>query len=274
MNLLQLVERSRAPIPWDEGDNIPWNEPGFSQRMLQEHLSQTHDAASRRSAIIDNQVDWIHRQVLRSRRSQILDLGCGPGLYTSRFAKLGHTVRGIDFGPASIAYAQEHFDGEYVLSDVREADYRSDNDLVMMIYGEINVFRRSDAVHILTKAKDSLAEGGRVLLEPQVPESLRAEGHQPRIWKSYQSGLFSDRPHILLEESFWSEQHLAATMRYWVVDAETAAVTRFAQSKQHYFAGDYRKLLDDAGLRVDFTAPSLDGSATTGAFSVIVASRK
>ena len=43
MNLLDIVNRTPAPIPWDEGDNIPWDDPDFSKRMLAEHLSQSHD---------------------------------------------------------------------------------------------------------------------------------------------------------------------------------------------------------------------------------------
>ena len=240
--------------------------------MLQEHLSQVHDAASRRNEIIDDQVDWIHRQVLRSKPSKILDLGCGPGLYTSRFARRGHQPRGIDYGPASIAYANDNSDAEHELADVREADFGQGNDLVMMIYGEINVFRRSDAVSILTRARESLAQGGKVLLEPHEPEMVRDMGFQPLTWSARESGLFSDRPHLLLEESFWNESLRAATIRYWLIDAETSNVTRFAQSMQHYTLREYSKLLADAGLKLDFTVPSLDGSATQGAFFALVAS--
>ena len=48
MNLLDLIHRASPPAPWAEGDKIPWNDPDFSRRMLREHLSQAHDAASRR----------------------------------------------------------------------------------------------------------------------------------------------------------------------------------------------------------------------------------
>ncbi|EIQ8028342.1 class I SAM-dependent methyltransferase, partial [Salmonella enterica subsp. enterica serovar Newport] len=34
----------------DEG-KIPWDEPAFSQRMLENHLSQDHDWASRRLTV-------------------------------------------------------------------------------------------------------------------------------------------------------------------------------------------------------------------------------
>ena len=40
MNLERYcLPEDRLPEPWDEGDNIPWNEPGFSRRMLREHLT-------------------------------------------------------------------------------------------------------------------------------------------------------------------------------------------------------------------------------------------
>lgn len=41
-----MINRTKIPEPWSEGEKIPWNEPAFSERMLKEHLSQNHDAAS------------------------------------------------------------------------------------------------------------------------------------------------------------------------------------------------------------------------------------
>ena len=81
MNLIDIITRQSPPKPWAEGEKIPWNDLGFSERMLREHLSQEHDAASRRSAVIDRHVDWIHHTLLTGQPTQLLDLGCGPGLY-------------------------------------------------------------------------------------------------------------------------------------------------------------------------------------------------
>ena len=53
MNLLDLVHRTKSPEPWVEGEKILWDDAGPSERMLREHLSQDHDAASRRFAKID-----------------------------------------------------------------------------------------------------------------------------------------------------------------------------------------------------------------------------
>ena len=59
MKLADIVNRIIPPAPWAEGEKIPWDEPGFSRRMLKEHLSQEHDAASRRIEFVHAQVDYI-----------------------------------------------------------------------------------------------------------------------------------------------------------------------------------------------------------------------
>ncbi len=150
MKLADLLERARYPEPWSEGEKIPWDEPGFSRRMLNEHLTQDHDLASRRTPIIQQHVDWIHANLLGNAPGRILDLGCGPGLYCSRLAGLGHTCHGIDFSPASIDYAQttarKHgLSCTYLLQDLRTADFGEGYDLVMFIFGELNAFRPPDA---------------------------------------------------------------------------------------------------------------------------------
>jgi hypothetical protein len=82
MKLLDIVHRFPDPVAWHESDNIPRSELGFSVRVLYEHLTQDHDMAGRRSKLIDRHVAWIHQELLGCRPSKVLDLGCGPGLYT------------------------------------------------------------------------------------------------------------------------------------------------------------------------------------------------
>ena len=45
--LWRLYNRPNQPTPWAYGGNLPWDDPAFSERMLREHLDQTHGAASR-----------------------------------------------------------------------------------------------------------------------------------------------------------------------------------------------------------------------------------
>lgn len=255
--LLDIVHRAAVPVPWSEGDNIPWNDPAFSARMLKEHLSETHDAASRSPERIKRHTRWIHREVLKQKPSRILDLGCGPGLYTSRLAAMGHDPWGIDFSPASVEFANKETTLEHRLGDIRVMDYGENNDLVMMLYGEINSFKPSDILNILTRARSSLAPDGKLLLEVHAVDTVERMGTVPQSWRALESGLFSDRPHILLEESFWDDNDGIATVRYIVIDAATSEVTRFAQSIQFQGSLDFEDMFAQTGLRLVTVAPSL-----------------
>lgn len=275
MNLIDIVQRAK-PKPWQEDDNIPWNDPDFSKRMLEEHLSQDHDAASRRSGVIDQQVAFIHEKVLGSRPAEVLDLGCGPGLYALRLARLGCSVRGIDFSPASFEYARDAVQKEglpvqFDLADVRKAEYGQDEyDLVMFIFGEINVFPPAVARQILSNASIALRPGGRLLLEPSTEESVVRLGKEQASWSAQEHGLFSDRPHLALFEAFWDDEQRAATHRHTIIDAGTAQVTRSTASYQCYRDTEMRELLEECGFGSVRFYPSLTGLDDSGDFYAVV----
>jgi SAM-dependent methyltransferase len=264
MNLMAIVERDQIPEPWAEGEKIPWNEPGFSQRMLSVHLSQEHDWASRRATTIRKQVDWIHREVLSGQPARILDLGCGPGLYTSQLAQLGHECTGVDFSPSSIEFAREsarkaHLHCTYDLQDIRTADFGSGYNLAMFIFGEFNVFKPDDARQILQKAHAAIWPGGSLLLEVHTYETVHKMGLQSSSWYSTDSGLFSDRPHLYLQENFWDDGQSVATQRYYIVDAQTGQVTHYAASTQAYTQDEYQHMLKESGFQDVIFYPSLTG---------------
>jgi SAM-dependent methyltransferase len=264
LDLMDIIHRIPKPEPWAEGEKIPWNEPGFSRRMLREHLSQEHDWASRRATTIEKHVDWIHQKILSSRPARIFDLGCGPGLYTSRLAKLGHECTGVDFSPASIEYAREYalkanLNCSYQLEDLRKVDFGSRYDLVMFIFGEFNVFTSKDARRILQKAYQAIQLRGSLLLEVHTFEVVRQVGLQASSWYSSESGLFSDRPHLCLQENFWDEIQSVATQRYFIVDALTSQVFRYASSMQAYTQDQYRNTLKESGFSNIEVYPSMMG---------------
>jgi SAM-dependent methyltransferase len=223
-----------------------------------------HDAASRRSETIDRHINWIHDQLLSGQPTKILDLGCGPGLYTSRLAKLDHACMGIDFSPASIAYAtaqakRERLQCTYRQQDIRVADYGTGYGLAMIIFGEVNVFKSTDAGSILKKAYRALEPNGLLLLEAHTFSAVRRMGKKPAAWYSVETGLFSSNPHLGLNESFWDTEHNVAIERYYIIDALTGEVTRHSSSTQAYRNEEYQQLLVKCGFdQVDFY-PSLSG---------------
>jgi SAM-dependent methyltransferase len=280
LNLLDVVQRKDAPLPWAEGEKIPWSDPGFSRRMLREHLSQDHDAASRRFEIIDSHVRWIHDEVLKGKPTQVLDLGCGPGLYANRLAGLGHRCVGIDFSPASIAYAHEQarkegLEATYIQHDIRTVDYGEGYGLVMLIFGEFNVFRPLEARGILEKAYRALVPDGLLLLEPHTFEAVRKIGRQPPSWYSAKKGLFSDAPYLCLKEDFWDARANVAIERYYIIDAATGKVARHSASTQAYTDDEVRSLLTEGGFgAVEFSLPTEWSTGGAGTDLTLALSRK
>jgi SAM-dependent methyltransferase len=277
--VLDIVNRTLKPVPWSEGDNIPWNDPAFSERMLAEHLNQEHDLASRRSDTIDEHVGWIFSEVLRSRPARLLDLACGPGFYTLRLARAGCECVGIDFSPASIRYAKEmaaagaDLSCTYHRADVRNGLFGEAYDLVMMIYGQFNVFPRNQGLDILKNAHKALKPGGSLLLEVQSRELIQQNGEKDPTWYTAESGLFSGEPHLVLQENFWNAEAGASTNRWLVIDGQTGAVSSFALSNEAYTELELEHALDLAGFKEVRIFPSLSGKAVAGKedLSVVVA---
>ena len=233
-----LIHRHESAVAWQK---IPWDDPDFSRRMLREHLSQEHDLASRRWPIIDQSVAWIHENLLHSQPARILDLGCGPGFYTDRFVKLGHVCTGIDFGPASIAYARQNCEGDFTLANVVAADYGEGYDLICMLYGELNAFSPEDAKLIVDKAYQALAPGGALLLEVSHAESIQRIAQQSSTWYTQRAGLFSDEPHIVLEES--RMQGSRSESWFYVIDAQTGELSTYVAMHQMYSDAEYGEML-------------------------------
>jgi SAM-dependent methyltransferase len=261
--------------PWDEGDNIPWNNPEFSERMLKEHLDQGHDAASRPYETIEKHIEWIHRLV--GHPTKVLDLGCGPGLYTSRLSRRGHVCVGIDYSPASIQYAKEYAVKEglpctYIQEDMRTAEYGSGYGLVMLLYGEFNVFRFEDAKKILKKCYKALDENGLLLIEPHTSAAINRKGEKSPSWYTVKNGLFSDEPYTCLEENFWDSITKTATIRYFIVDT-SGKVTPYAQTFQAYTDEQYKTLLTECGFDTVELFPSL-GDASQKELIVVVAKKR
>jgi SAM-dependent methyltransferase len=266
----------RGPLePFGELAKIPWDDPAFSARMLREHLSQAHDRASRRAPLVDRHVAWIHERLLAGRAGRVLDLGCGPGLYLRRLARLGHRCTGIDFSPASVEHARaeakrEGLACEVRLADLRDGAYGSGFDLALLLSGELNAFRPEEAAAILTAAREALAPGGRLCLELHTFASVQRIGAAPPTWYAAPRGLFSDAPHVCLKESAWRAGARAAVERWLVVDAATAEVSVYGSTSRAYDDAEYAALLSDAGFADLERHPSLTGEAAAAGDDLFV----
>lgn len=260
MDINTIISGSH-PIKLLPGESkIPWDDAGFSQRMLENHLSQEHDWASRRLPIVEQQVAWIISQLPAGAR--ILDLGCGPGFYTHMLAERGFRCTGVDFSPASIAYASQQalsaeLDIDYLQQDVRAYSPAQQFDFIMMTFGELNVFSALDARALLSHCAQWLVSGGKLLVEVHTFAEVKRQGMAETSWQRCPLGLFLTKPHLLLTEHGWDEKTQTSSTIFWAI-AENGHATRFGNQMTAWQDEEYARLISDCG----FTAlPGPDSTA-------------
>lgn len=263
--LWRLYRRPERPTLWAGGGNLPWNEPAFSERMLREHLDQSHGAASRVAAERAAQIDWLWEQLRLRPGSRVLDLTCGPGLYAVDLAGRGCSVTGIDFGPASIAYARELAAAAGVTDQVTfiESDVRNFRpepaayDAALFLYGQLAVFPREDAAALLASAAAALRPGGRLCVE--LLNADRVDKANSTWWFTDDKGLWGDRPFLHLGERFWMAEERASAERFYTVDLETGAMSEILLCDQTYGVEEMAGMMRDAGFSAVTPYPAWAG---------------
>jgi SAM-dependent methyltransferase len=252
--LWRLYHRPDPPTPWVDDGNLPWNEPAFSQRMLREHLDQSHGAASRVLAERELVSNWLYKKLGLAAGSRLLDVTCGPGLYAVDFAQRGSQVTGIDFGPAAIAYARDLAEQRgvaaechFVLQDVRQATYPpAAYDAALFLYGQLAVFRREEAAQLLRNIAVSLRTGSALAIELLNQE--RVDKKNSSWWFTDDKGLWGDRPFLHLGERTWLAAEQISVERFTIIDLETASATEINLCDQTYAAPQMVSMLQEAGF--------------------------
>ena len=265
--LWRIYRRSQPARPWRDGDNLPWDDPEFSERMLREHLDQSHGAASRQRPEILRQVDWLWQQLGLAPDARVLDITCGPGLYAVELARRGAQVTGVDFSPASIRYARELADQQrvagrctFIQADVRAAlpqQAGKGYDAALFLYGQLSVFTRAETATLLRQAAAALRPAGKLAVE--LLDYERIDKANSNFWFSDDRGLWGDRPFIVLGERFWDDGERTAIDRFHVIDLETGALQVIGLSDCGYETAEMLALLRQSGFSAAEAFPAWDG---------------
>lgn len=254
-----VAHASARPEPYAPSDGPFWDDPYIATRLLEAHLDQGTDAASRRSDEIDRTVDHLVRLGLAGPGRRVLDLGCGPGLYAQRLAAVGCDVTGMDLSGSSVAYARERAREaglaiEYRVQDFTTLDEPDAYDLVLQVFGELSTFSDDVRDDLLARARRSLRPGGAVVLDVSTPA---AHPPVPRSWYVADGGLWRAGRHLVLTEQHRYPGDL--TCEQHVVVVGPGDVTTYRMWFHDYTPETLTAVLADAGLRVERLWGSLAG---------------
>jgi SAM-dependent methyltransferase len=224
LSLDTLQQLSVRPPLFAPGEALFWDDPHISQQMLAAHLDPATEAASRPPDVIDRTVNWLIEVLPLKPGDTVLDLGCGPGLYTQRLARRGLRVTGIDYSRRSIDYARQ-VAAEHGLS----IDYRYQNyltldeepqyDAVLLIYGDLCVLSPEKRDALLDRVHRALKPGGQFVFDVTT-RRLRARLGVKNGWYVAESGFWKPGPHLVLEQGFDYPEHDTYLDQYIVIEAD------------------------------------------------------
>lgn len=204
----ELVDIFKKPKCFERSNSIElWNNPHISKQMLKLHLDPNQDPASRNKKFMERSVAWITQIANINSTSKILDLGCGPGLYTSEFAKTGAQVTGIDVSANSIEYAvqtaaAEQLAIEYINANYVTCDLKEKYDLITLIYDDYCVLNLADRKILLKKILAALGDRGLFIFDVLSNHHFDKVQEKQSCSYSESGGFWSPEAHFMFEHIF------------------------------------------------------------------------
>lgn len=255
-----LAAAARRPEPFEASDAPFWTDPYIAEQLLQAHLDQHTDAASRTAPELDACVKALHGWGYVGPGRAVLDLGCGPGLLAERLAATGAQVTGVDLSSSSLAYARRvaarrGLPITYREQDFRDLDDRGRYDLVVQSYGELGTLDDPSLAAVLQGVRRALVPGGVFVFDVTTPAA--APDHRDPSWFIGRGGLWRAGEHLVLRDGLDYPEHLHCD-RYVVLDAD--GVVTYRLWKRSYTAAGLAALLAAAGFAVDRIHGSLSGT--------------
>jgi SAM-dependent methyltransferase len=223
MNIRKLIKTAQKPLIYTPGTALMWVDEYISTQLLETHLSQDIELASRKGTTISITIDWILNKVPGDGLN-ILDLGCGPGLYTEKLATRGHLVTGMDFSSNSIHYAKEaasrkKLDISYIQQNYLELEEENKYDLILLIFTDFGVLSPDKRKILLSNIYRALKPGGTFLFDV-LNENYEVKESGSKNWELSEKGFWRDKPYMAVTESFYYEKQKVTLNQHIIIDED------------------------------------------------------
>lgn len=226
-----LLKYTKKPELYEKGSAVMWTDPYISKQLLQIHLNPDMDLASRKYSSIESTAKWVLSKASKEGMN-ILDLGCGPGLYSEIYANIGHKVTGVDFSKNSIDYAEQEAEKKglnitYLNQNYLELDVQENHfDLATLIYTDLGPLLPSERAQLLANINRALKPGGILIFDVLNDKNLECKV-SPKSWEASETGFWRDSPYLALSESFFFEDNKVILNQHIIHQESKTEVYRF-----------------------------------------------
>ncbi len=222
MQISDIIKKSAKPPLYEKGSAFMWTDPHISRQLLDIHLNPDLDLGSRKMTTIQKTASWILDRK-KKENLNILDLGCGPGLYTEIYARVGHQVTGVDISATSIDYARKEAASKELNITYIQASYldlqlpENSYDLVTMIFTDFGVLLPTERTDLLDLVFRILKKGGIFIFDVLNDKQIESKVI-PKNWEVTKSGFWRGEPYLALSESFLYPEEKVILYQHVVVD--------------------------------------------------------
>jgi SAM-dependent methyltransferase len=268
----------RPPVFGEYTVDRLWQDEHISQRMLDFHLDEDAELASRPHAFIERSAEWMKSRFQIGTNTVVFDYGCGPGLYASRFAKMGADVTGIDFSQRSIQYASEHaskngLDVTYVLGDYLNWETTRQADLIALIFCDLCPLSPQQRRILFGKFRRHLKPGGHLLFDVCSLALFESKEEQALCERNLLDGFFSADDYFGFLNTFKYASDDVSLDKYTIV--ERGGIHLFYNWLQYYGVDELTAELAENGFAVQevYSNVSGDPHETDSSVLAVVAQR-
>jgi 2-polyprenyl-3-methyl-5-hydroxy-6-metoxy-1,4-benzoquinol methylase len=251
MNIELIKKLSSKPQLYEKGSSVMWTDPYISKQLLELHINPDNDVASRSRVKIESIINWILERT-DNTKMKILDLGCGPGLYTELLAQKGHSIIGVDFSENSIQYAtkqakEKKLKIEYLEKNYLDIDFDNQFDLVILIYLDFCVLLPDEREKVLENIYRALKKGGLFICDV-VNEKNIDKKTLSQSWEVQETGFWKNEPYIALTNGYhYPEAKVFAD--HHIVISEDNTVNTYIFWNHYYEKNDFVKIIESKGFK-------------------------
>jgi 2-polyprenyl-3-methyl-5-hydroxy-6-metoxy-1,4-benzoquinol methylase len=219
---LKQINTRPSPFQYYTAEEL-WTNEHTSRKMLEYHLNESIDVASRNRTFINRSVDWIVTSFGVNKETAIADFGCGPSLYTSALAERGAKVTGIDFSENSIKYARSvankmRLNIDYIVANYLEFETDETFDLITMIMCDFCALSPEQRATLLLKFRSLLKPSGALLLDVYSLKAFDNKKESATYEFNQLNGFWSDEDYYCFVNTFKYDKEKVILDKYTIIE--------------------------------------------------------